>query len=301
VIGNWKLEIGNFRLLNLHHVNCHSRGGGNSVVKRVIDFRLRGNDKTHMQRFRLLQTKFNTAAFNMALDEVLIKKISSGEVDPSLRFYGWKPAAVSIGYFQSLQAEVDEEKCRERGVDIVRRQTGGGAVFHDKEVTYSMHIPLTLNLVPEKILDSYQRICGGIIRGLTAFNLSAQFVPLNDIIVGGKKISGNAQTRKQGVLLQHGTILQSVDVDKMFDLLKVPDEKMKGKLITVIKERVTSIEQQAGKAIEFQSIVDALIDGFKKDFAAVEFYDDGLSEEETELARKLAEEKYAGGQWNYQR
>lgn len=250
---------------------------------------------------RLLQTGHNSAAFNMALDEVLIKRIAAGESEPSLRFYGWKPHAVSIGYFQSLEAEVDQEKCNEYGVDVVRRQTGGGAVFHDNEVTYSMHIPLEANLVPKKILESYGAICDGIIQGLGDLALEAQFVPLNDIIVGGKKISGNAQTRKQGILLQHGTILQGVDVDTMFDLLKVPDEKMKGKLITAIKERVTSVEQQLGHEVAFDDTVAALTNGFQKAFDGVEFYKDELSEEEVAAVEALAAEKYASDDWNKQR
>lgn len=256
---------------------------------------------TDLMNFRLLQTGYNTAAFNMALDEVLVNKIAKGESQPCLRFYGWQPAAVSIGYFQSLLAEVDVEKCQELGIDIVRRQTGGGAVFHDDEVTYSMHIPLSLNLVQVKILESYQRICQGIIKGLSPLGIQAQFVPLNDIIASGKKISGNAQTRKQGLILQHGTILTGVDVDKMFELLKVPDEKLKGKLISDVKERVTSVKQLTGQGFTFQNIVDTLIAGFRQEFAEVEFVDSVLSEEEIAQTEKLANEKYGSREWNYQR
>lgn len=255
--------------------------------------------------FRLLQTGHKSAAFNMALDEVLTERISAGLSKPSLRFYGWQPAAVSIGYFQSMEAEVDLQKCKEMNVDVVRRQTGGGAVLHDQEVTYSIHIPLELNLVPQKILDSYERICNGIIRGLAnldyGLGLEAKFVPLNDIIVGGQKISGNAQTRKRGVLLQHGTILKGVDVDKMFELLKVPDEKMKGKLIESIKQRVTSIDLHTEAKLSWQDIVDTLILGFKQEFSEVDFVEESLTEEEIADIEKLAAEKYSTKNWNYQR
>lgn len=254
-----------------------------------------------MTNFRLLQTNHKSAAFNMALDEVLINRIKQGKSKPSLRLYGWKPAAVSIGYFQSLEAEIDTKKCKELGIDIVRRQTGGGAVFHDQEVTYSMHIPQDLNLVPEKILDSYKRICQAIITGLAPLDIQAQFVPLNDIIADGKKISGNAQTRKQGILLQHGTILTEVDVDKMFELLKVPDEKMKGKLISDVKQRVTSISQLTNKSYSFADITEKLITGFKQEFTEIEFTEDELTEEEIAETEKLATEKYAAEEWNNQR
>ncbi|MFA6991973.1 MAG: biotin/lipoate A/B protein ligase family protein [Candidatus Gracilibacteria bacterium] len=237
----------------------------------------------------------------MALDEVLINRIKSGSSLPSLRFYGWKPSAVSIGYFQSLEAEVDDKKCEELGIDIVRRQTGGGAVFHDQEVTYSIHIPLTLDLVPKKVLESYEKICNGIIYGLAKINLDAKFIPLNDIVVGGQKISGNAQTRKQGIILQHGTILKAVDVDKMFDILKVPDEKMKGKLISDIKQRVTSVDLHSNSKFSFQDIVTTLISGFKQAFPEVEFSEDSLTDEEKAETEKLASQKYSTKDWNYQR
>ena len=254
-----------------------------------------------MIKFRLLQTGHNTAAFNMALDEVLINRIKNGTSLPSLRFYGWKPAAVSIGYFQSLEAEVDDKKCEELGMDIVRRQTGGGAVFHDQEITYSIHIPMSLGLVPQKVLESYEKICQGIVLGLAKINLEAKFVPLNDIIVGGQKISGNAQTRKQGIILQHGTILKAVDVDKMFDILKVPDEKMKGKLISDIKQRVTSIDLHSDAKFSFQNIVDILISGFAQAFSDVEFFEDSLTDEEKAEIETLASQKYSTKAWNYQR
>lgn len=252
-------------------------------------------------KFRLLQTGHRSAAFNMALDEVLIRRINEGTSLPSLRFYGWDPSAISIGYFQSIEAEVDLEKCKEQGVDVVRRQTGGGAVFHDEEVTYSIHIPLKLNLVPKKILDSYAKICEGITMGLAHMDLDTQFVPLNDIILNGKKISGNAQTRRQGIILQHGTILTRVDVDKMFELLKVPDEKLKGKLIENIKQRVTSIAQETQQDHSFQDVVDTLILGFAQAFPEVEFERNSLTEEEIKETEELVIQKYDKNTWNYER
>ncbi len=252
-------------------------------------------------KFRILQTGFQNAAFNMALDEVLIERIARGESKPALRLYRWKPAAISIGYFQSLQAEVDETRCQALGIDIIRRQTGGGAVLHDQEITYSMHIPLSFGLVPQTILDSYQKISEGIIQGLAILWLRATFVPLNDIVVNGQKISGNAQTRKQGILLQHGTILKSVDVDRMFEVLKVPQEKMKGKLIADIKQRVTSIDQQLKRETPFQVIEQALIKGFATAFPKIEFESDTLTSEEITATQALSQAKYAKSVWNHQR
>ncbi len=253
---------------------------------------------------------------NMAIDESVLDHVASGNSQPTLRLYGWNPPAVSIGYFQSLEDELDLSACERFGVNYVRRVTGGGAVFHDKEITYSIHIPMSLGLVPTDILESYRAVSNGVIFGLRDFGLDVQFVPLNDLILNGKKISGNAQTRKKGVILQHGTILLEVDVDKMFELLKVPDEKMKGKMIETIKERVTSVsavllERHAGVdstengATDFENLFnktyDALKNGFCQAFPGVEFVDGGLSESEKSLAEKLAVEKYGSDEWNRKR
>lgn len=230
---------------------------------------------------KLLKTGFSDAYLNMGIDEALMKTCT----EPVLRLYGWTPSAVSIGYFQGLQEEVDLDACKRHGVDVVRRVTGGGAVFHDDELTYSF----VTRQFDSNILDSYRDICAGILLGLKTIGVDGSFAPLNDLIVNGKKFSGNAQTRRGGVLLQHGTILLSVDVDRMFDLLKVPSEKMKGKLISDIKQRVTGI----GKS--FDETAQALVDGFEEhhgmDFEPME-----LTEEQMELARTFAA-KYQSDDW----
>src|SRR5918996_5661931 len=185
-------------------------------------------------KIRELETGYNNAALNMAIDEALIENI--GEA-PVLRIYGWRPAAVSIGYFQSIKDEVDLEKCSEIGVDVVRRLTGGGAVLHEFELTYSF----MTKKYPQNIMESYRWICDAIVMSINRLGFDANFVPLNDIVIAGKKVSGNAQTRRNGVLLQHGTILLGVDVNKMFSVLKVPSEKLRDKIIKDAKERVTSL------------------------------------------------------------
>lgn len=255
--------------------------------------------------FRLLTTGFRSAAENMAIDEAVLESIASGSCGPALRFYGWKPPAISIGYFQSLEEEVDLAACSSHGVDFVRRITGGGAVLHEFEITYSIHIPESLNLVPSGILESYGKICGGILKGLAQLGLAPQFVPLNDIIlvVNGapKKISGNAQTRKRGVILQHGTILLKVDVDKMFSLLKVPNEKLKGKLIEDVKQRVSSLSAALNREVTFDEALEVLKKGFSEEFSGAEFTPSELSAQELARAGELVKEKYGNGGWNKKR
>ncbi|MBN1502729.1 lipoate--protein ligase family protein [Candidatus Woesearchaeota archaeon] len=248
---------------------------------------------------RLLKTGSNTAFMNMAIDESVLAHVSKGLSIPTLRFYGWKPAAVSIGYFQSMEDEVDVELCKEKGIDCTRRVTGGGAVFHDKEVTYSLIIPEN-SFVSNDILESYKQICGGIISGLQLFGIKSEFKPLNDIIAYGKKISGNAQTRRLGCILQHGTIIQSVDVKRMFSILKVPDEKIKDKLIKSVEERVTSVNNILGKEVSFEKIGECLIKGFSSALN-LELVEGKLSSSEIGLAERLVKEKYETKEWNFKR
>jgi lipoate-protein ligase A len=193
-----------------------------------------------------------------------------------------------VGYFQKIEDEIDEIACKRLGVDIIRRQTGGGAVFHDKELTYSV----ILHKYPQNILESYKLICSAIIDGLATVGIKSEFAPLNDILVNGKKISGNAQTRKKNVLLQHGTILLGVDVDKMFSILKVPNEKIKGKLINDVKARVTSLN------ITYDEVAKAIKRGFEIRMG-VEFFPSVVSRAEKERARVLANEKYKSRGWSY--
>ena len=249
--------------------------------------------------FRFIEHGANSAAMNMAIDQAIMESAKKSEV-PTVRFYSWNPPAVSIGYFQGLTQEIDLEKCKEFGVDFVRRITGGGAVFHDAELTYSFICTEESGVVPKKIIESYKKICEPIILGLKDFGLTAQFVPLNDIVVNGKKVSGNAQTRRGGVILQHGTILMQVDVDKMFSLLKVPSEKIREKLISDVKQRVTSLEEQAGKKILFSELSKSLKTGFEETFGE-ELIKGPLSRMEMELAEKISNERFSSKDWNFKR
>jgi len=243
--------------------------------------------------FRLLETGKNRAAVNMAIDEAIMLGRT-----PTLRFYSWQPPAVSIGYFQGIEQEVDLAVCKKLGVDVVRRLTGGGAVYHDKELTYSFIVPENSGLVSRNILESYGQICGFVVDGLRRIGLRAEFKPINDIVVNNKKISGNAQTRRDGMILQHGTILLDVDVKTMFSLLKVPDEKMRDKMITAAEERVTSVKKESGSA-GFKEVRDALVMAFEKRFGVLK--SSGLSKEEMRDTHKLFKERYSKREWNFMR
>jgi len=250
------------------------------------------------EQWRLLKTQNNSAFTNMAIDRAVLVACSKAKVPPTVRFYTWKPPAISIGYFQSLKEEVDIEACKDLGVEFVRRITGGGAVFHDKELTYSIVIPESNPKVPKNILESYRRICGAVIKGLKQLWIESKYAPINDIIVNNKKISGNAQTRKLKTVLQHGTILMDVDVDKMFKLLKIPDEKIKDKLIADVKQRVTSIKNVSGNVVSFSEVADAMQTGFEQEFG-IELISGILTKDEINLSKKFERECFSTNEWNY--
>jgi lipoate---protein ligase len=238
-------------------------------------------------KIRTLETGYNSGAWNMALDEVLMNCINCRHNMPILRIYGWHPPTVSIGYFQSMDEEVDIKRCRQIGIDVVRRITGGGAVLHESELTYSF----VTNVYPKNIMESYNLICEPIVMCINKLGFNAKFAPLNDIIVNGKKVSGNAQTRKKDTLLQHGTIILNVNVEKMFSVLKVPSEKVKDKMIEDVKGRVRGLNKT------FEQVAYNLKESFSEKFGAEIIVDD-LTIKEEESTKKLVKEKYTSDQWN---
>jgi len=252
------------------------------------------------EQWRLLHTENNPAYRNMAIDWAVLKANSKGEAPPTVRFYTWRPSAISIGYFQSLKEEIDLEMCKKYGVDYVRRITGGGAVYHEHELTYSIVIPEDHPQISKNIMESYGRICGAIIKGLDHLGIESRYVPINDIVVNGKKISGNAQTRKSRTVLQHGTVLNDVDVDKMFSLLRVSDEKIKDKLIADVKQRVTSIKHILGKEIDFVKVAAAMKVGFEEEFN-IELEKGNLTEQELEDSKTFEKEYFSSREWNHKK
>ncbi|RPJ23866.1 MAG: lipoate--protein ligase family protein [Nitrosopumilales archaeon] len=240
-------------------------------------------------KIRTLETGYNSGPWNMALDEVLMNCINYHSM-PILRIYGWRPPTVSIGYFQSMDEEVDIKRCRQMGFDVVRRITGGGAVLHESELTYSF----ITSVYPKNIMESYNLICDPVVICINKLGFNGKFAPLNDIIVDDKKVSGNAQTRKKGILLQHGTILLSVNLEKMFSVLKVPSEKVKDKMIDDAKERVMGLDKP------FDEVAYNLKESFSDKFGA-EIVVDNLTTKEEKCTKKLIEEKYTSDKWNLKR
>jgi lipoate-protein ligase A len=238
----------------------------------------------------------------MAIDEAVMLGIKEGISPPTLRFYRWNPSAVSVGTFQSLDDEVDVNFCSENNIDCILRITGGGAVYHDYngEITYSIIMPRGHRLAPDDIIKSYEILCQGIVSGLRYLGIESEFKPINDIITGGKKISGNAQTRMHSCVLQHGTTLLNLNVELMFTILKVPQEKISDKMIEDVKQRVTSVADVLERSVEVVDLQEALQFGFTEalDIALIP---GTFTDEERKDVERLVAEKYSTNNWNFSR
>ncbi len=232
---------------------------------------------------------------SMAIDEALLKLNAEGKSPNTIRFWRWLPSTISIGCFQSVEREVDLEVAKRYGVDVVRRITGGGAVFHDHdgELTYS--VVCKQSDAPDDIIESYRLICGGLVHGFERLGLRAEFKPVNDVLGNGKKISGSAQTRRWGSVLQHGTVLIAPDVRRMFELLRVTPEKISDKFIASVFERVTTVERELGRKPSFEEVREAMSKGFEKSLD-VKLSEGELTSDELKLAAEL-EPKYASDKW----
>jgi len=257
-----------------------------------------------MDAWRLMTLETHNAFMNMAIDEAILRARTENLVLNTLRFYRWKPSAVSVGKFQSAENEVHLDNCKNYGVDVVRRITGGGAVYHDAEgeITYSV-VASKKRLRVESITDVYAKIYAGMAEALKILGINADFNEGNakscpNLTVYGKKISGSAQSHKRGVVLQHGTFLIDIELEKMFTFLRVPWAKTRVEVVNVAKHKITSIKKELGKDISIKEVERALIQGFRRTLD-IELVNNELTLYERELAEKLCEQKYATNDWNF--
>jgi lipoate-protein ligase A len=257
-----------------------------------------------MNAWRLLKPETNNAFMNMAIDEAILQARTTGKVPNTLRFFRWQPSAVSIGRFQKVQKEVLMENCRKNRIDIVRRISGGGAVYHDYygEITYSATVA-TEDLGTEDVFVAYNLICNGLIEAIKILGITAGFNPGDpkncpNVSVNGRKISGSAQSHKSGVLLQHGTLLVDVDLEKMFTFLNVPWAKTCIEVVNVAEKKITSVKQELGSNVSMKEAYKALAKGFEKALN-ISLKKCELTSYEQELSERLSKEKYSINEWNF--
>lgn len=260
--------------------------------------------------------------YNMAMDEALLNFVSRGEIDPVIRFYTWDPATLSIGYFQRLKKEIDIEKVKEKGYGLVRRQTGGRGVLHDKELTYSVIVPESHPNMPKTVTEAYRVISQGLLEGFKLLGFDAYFaVPKSkeereklkqprssvcfdapswyELVVEGRKIAGSAQTRQKGVILQHGSILKDIDIDDLFDMFIFKNDRLKDKMKQAFVDKAVAINDISDKTISIEEMEVAFEKGFQKGLN-INFKPLELTKEQQAEVKELAE-KYKSEEWTYRK
>jgi lipoate-protein ligase A len=257
-----------------------------------------------MSVWRFLPFGVYSAAWNMAVDEAVLQACIAGKAPNTLRFYCWSPSAVSVGRNEVVEDRVYLQAATRFGVDVVRRCSGGGTVYHDcdGEVTYSVVAKMAdLGSIGD-VAIVYFKIYEAVVDALRLLGVSADFCQGDvkncpNLTVGGKKVSGSSQSSSRGYVLQHGTLLRSVDLDKMFQLLKLKDISCV-EAAAVGRERLTSIKDELEHDVNSNTVVNALKQGFKT-ILKIQLQESPLTLFEKELADKLYKEKYSTKEWTF--
>ncbi|MGD0020953.1 MAG: lipoate--protein ligase family protein [Smithellaceae bacterium] len=262
--------------------------------------------------WRLLNFQIHDIFENMAIDESIFQKTIKDRKPPTIRFYSSHPEAISIGYFQDIRKEVNIEKCRKAGVDIVRRITGGKAVFHSHEITYCVVAGNQEKTFPPDIAGAYKVISRCIARGLAYLGIKAALAEgsragageefksccfsapaKSELLVGGRKICGSAQLRKRDGFLQHGSLLLAFDPARTASLLlpaRTPEQLEK------LKRTVTAINEELTSPVDVQDVCLQLKKGFTNELG-IELAEDTATAAEKNLMREL-KKKYNDRSWN---
>jgi lipoyl(octanoyl) transferase len=282
-------------------------GGARAPVTRALDARERVVWFRQMsaRAWRLLVTEPADGASNMAIDEALWRGRQAGSSPPTLRFFAWAPPTVSLGYGQPLGRDV--EACRALGVGLVRRPTGGSAIYHDgpeRELTYSVAATAADLGIGGDLLETYQWIGRALLRGLRALGAPAELVPerppagpvpafcfartgVFEIEAGGRKLVGSAQRRQGDSFLQHGAVLLGVDEPRLRALFPTTRDPL---------STLTTLEAALGSRPSFDDVAAALGEAFAREHD-LDLRPGGLDPDETERVAHLVSERYASPAW----
>lgn len=264
--------------------------------------------------YRFLNTHVHDAAMNMAIDESILTHHLKGEVPPTLRVFRWSQPSISLGRFQSIEREIVSEQCLERGVALVRRPTGGRAVYHRDEFTYSIVMSKRFG-VPSGVIAAYAFLAQGLLASLRFLGVQAELsdghVSKNpsaacfasstqaDLTSAGFKLIGSAQVWKDDTLLQQGSLPLDDRAAEFFTLLRFPHETARQEALELYAKKTTPLHTFAPNATW-----DAVAGAFKSGFSTalqVDFVYDTLSHSEWELANQLVEDKYSKLEWRKER
>ncbi len=276
-------------------------------------------------QWRLIQHRAARGAWNMAVDEAILEAIGQGEARPTLRLYAWQPACLSLGFSQP-QADVDRARLAERGWDLVRRPTGGRAILHTDELTYSVIGPEDEPRLSGNVLVSYRRLAEALLDALRRLGVQAEAsekpapvsspavvsqaagvsggknpvcfeVPSNyEITVAGKKLAGSAQARRKEGVLQHGSLPLAGDLSRITQALVFPDEASREKAARRLLARAATLQDILGYAVPWETAAQAFVSAFAHTLN-LELLPGDLSAAETARAEELEREKYGHERW----
>jgi len=278
-------------------------------------------------QWRFIASGSNNPAYNMAVDEAILTAHSEGKAPPTVRFYGWSPATLSIGYFQKAAEEINFEQLRQEGLGFVRRPTGGRAVLHDKELTYSIIVSESYPGIPGGVTEAYRVLSEGLLLGFRKLGLDARMVQLEseedkskyasmgsaacfdspswyELVVEGRKVAGSAQTRQKQVVLQHGSILLDLDADQLFRVLKFSNERLQARLKQQFVHKAVAINdlfRALGKPPVALPEVEAAFRAGIGEGLNIVLEDGELSDYEQSVIEQLIRDKYANDEWNLRR
>jgi lipoyl(octanoyl) transferase len=229
----------------------------------------------------IVETEAHTGSWNMAVDESIMEAVAADRAPSTLRFYQWYPACVSLGKRQPL-AGIEIDNCRRDGVDVVRRSTGGLAILHTDELTYSLITNADDPRATGAILDSYRQLSQGLVAGLRLLGVEVEMQPVSpggshsssaacfeapsayEITSNGHKLMGSAQTRPHGKLLQHGSLPLWGDIGRLAEYLTFADDSERLVLAQHLRRRATTLGDILGQSVTFERTAAALAQGFQK-------------------------------------
>lgn len=263
--------------------------------------------------WRLLITEPASGSWNMAVDEAVAILAAAGRSPTTLRFYSWQPPTVSLGRHQPL-ADIDRERLQRAGYGLVRRPTGGRAILHVDELTYSVAGPAHDESLSGPVLDTYNRLSEGLMLGLQRLGLPVTKAPATyragpeagpacfevpsayELCLNGRKIMGSAQSRRRGYVLQHGSLPLKGDITRLVDVLTVADEAERAAMRAALAQRATTLEEALGRRVSFWEAATVLVDGLTSALG-IDLEEGRLTDEELALAQELEATVYAHPDW----
>jgi len=269
-----------------------------------------------MQNWRLINSGSLNGAMNMALDEALLHSVERGTSLPVLRFYRWQPATMTIGYAQSIETDINMDVCRNAGIDVVRRSTGGRAVLHDQEVTYAVIAPLNSGIFGNTVLDCYRVISEVLQKCFLQLGLAADLVPGKsrggqknpakavcfsapsqyELVIDGCKVAGSAQKRFGQAFLQHGSLPLEIDLDLLGRALRAESNRD----VAASLSTVGWLNRYSCEKLDIEMVENRLAETFAEHLD-IELQTSAPTPAELQMASVFMNDKFAADDWNLRR